>query len=81
MGGFKKRLHNIGVRLRETKPEIRIAVIITTANSWNRRPTMPPMNSTGINTAASESVMDRTVKAISRPPSSAASNRDLPISM
>ena len=65
-GGFRKRLHSIGVRLSETKPEIRIATLMVTANSWNSRPTMPPMNSTGMNTAASESVMERIVKPISR---------------
>src|SRR6266567_2573986 len=33
---------------------------------------MPPMNSTGMKTAASESVIERTVKPISRDPSNAA---------
>ena len=80
-GGFRKRLHSIGVRLRETKPEIRIATMMVTANSWNSRPMMPPMNSTGMNTAASESVIERIVKPISRAPSRAACMRGLPISM
>ena len=39
------------------------------------------MNSTGINTAASDSVIEMMVKPISREPSSAASNGDLPFSM
>ena len=39
------------------------------------------MNSTGMNTAASESVIDTIVKPISLEPSSAASQRLLPISM
>ena len=59
----------MGVRLSETKPEIRIATLMVTANSWNSRPMMPPMNSTGMNTAASESVIERIVKPISRAPS------------
>ena len=71
----------MGVRLSETKPEIRIATLMVTANSWNRRPMMPLMNSTGMNTAASDSVMERMVKPISRAPSSAACMRGLPISM
>ena len=53
-GGFRKRLQSIGVRLIDTKPEIRMATPIVTANSCSRRPTMPPMNSTGMNTAASD---------------------------
>ena len=39
------------------------------------------MNSTGMNTAASEKVIDMMVKPISREPSSAASSTPLPISM
>ena len=42
---------------------------------------MPPMNSTGMKTAASESVIDRIVKAISFEPSKAACIGVLPISM
>ena len=64
----------MGVRLIETNPEIRMATMMVTANSWNRRPMMPPMNMIGMNTAASDSVMDMTVKPISRAPSSAAVN-------
>ncbi len=43
--------------------------MMVTANSCSSRPITPPMNSTGMNTAASDSVMDRMVKAISREPS------------
>ena len=42
---------------------------------------MPPMNSSGMNTAASEMVMDRMVKPISREPSMEACIALLPISM
>ncbi len=42
---------------------------------------MPPMKSTGMNTAASDSVMDRMVNAISFDPSSVARIALLPISM
>ena len=38
---------------------------MVTANSLNSRPRMPPMNSTGMKTAASESVMETMVKPIS----------------
>ena len=77
----RKRLPSIGVRLRETKPEIRIAMVMVTENSCSSRPTMPPMNSTGMNTATSEMVMEIIVKPISLDASSAASMRPLPISM
>ena len=42
---------------------------------------IPPRNSTGMKTAASEKVIERIVNAISREPSSAASITPLPISM
>ena len=71
----------MGVRVSETKPEIRMATTMVTENSCSRRPTMPPMNSTGMNTATSEMVMERMVKPISREALMAASRRDSPISM
>ena len=55
-----------GVSESETKPETRIAAPIVTANSWKRRPRMPPMKRIGMKTAASEIVIDRIVKPISR---------------
>ena len=41
---------------------------------------IPPMNSTGMNTAASERVIERMVKPISLAPSSAASSAGFPVS-
>ena len=76
----RKRLAIIGVSVSETNPDTRIALLIVTANSWNRRPSSPPMNSTGMNTAVSESVIERIVKPISREPSSAAWSGGFPIS-
>jgi hypothetical protein len=69
------------VRLIDTKPETMMATPIVTANSFSRRPTMPPMNSTGTNTATSETVIARMVKPTSFEPSYAACIGDLPISM
>ena len=43
-----------------------------TANSRNRRPTMPPIKRMGMNTATREKLMERTVKPISFEPSRAA---------
>ncbi len=77
----RNRLPSIGVRLSETKPEIRIATTMVTENSCSSRPTIPAMNSTGMNTATSENVIERMVKPISREAAMAASIRDLPISM
>ena len=80
-GGRRKRLASIGVSVSDTKPEISTARPMTTANSRNRRPTMPPMKRTGMKTAASESVIETIVKPISRAPSRAASMGGFPISM
>ena len=51
-----------------------------TANSRNRRPTMPPMRRIGINTATRERLMEMTVKAISRDPRRAACSGAIPFS-
>ena len=58
-----------------------MATAIVTANSRNTRPTMPPISSTGMNTAISENVIEMMVKPISRAPLSAASNGRMPPSM
>jgi len=71
----------MGVKVRETKPLTRTATPIVTENSRKSRPTMPPMNSTGIKTADRERVMDTMVKPTSRAPSKAACMRLFPISM
>ncbi len=76
-----KRLHSIGVSVIETMPEMRIAAVIVIANSRNNRPRMPLMNRIGMNTAASDTVIDRIVKPISFDPFSAASNGCSPCSM
>ena len=48
------------------------AAVTVKANSRNSRPMMPPISSSGMNTATSETLIDTTVKPISRAPSSAA---------
>ena len=77
----RKRLHSIGVSVIETSPEMSTAAVIVTANSRKSRPRIPPMNSSGMNTAASETVIVTIVKPISFEPLSAASNADSPASM
>ena len=78
---MRNRLQSMGVSVSETKPDTRIAALMVTANSWNSRPSSPPISSTGMNTATSDSVIERMVKPISREPSSAASIADFPCSM
>ncbi len=56
-------------------------MVMVTENSCSSRPTIPPMNRTGMKTATSDMVIERMVKPISREARSAASMRDLPISM
>jgi hypothetical protein len=70
-----------GVIDSETKPDTRMAAPIVTANSWKRRPRMPPMKRMGMKTAASEIVIEMIVKLISFEPLSAASIGLSPISM
>ncbi len=53
---------------------------MVTANSWNRRPSSPPISSTGMNTAVSDSVIERIVKPTSREPSRAAWSGGFPCS-
>ncbi len=58
----------MGVSVSDTMPEIRMAIEMTMPNSLNIRPTTPPMNSTGMNTATSDSVIDTMVKPTSLSP-------------
>ena len=62
-------------------PETRIDAQIVTANSCNKRPTIPLMNITGMKTAVSETVIETMVKPISRDPLIAACSGVSPCSM
>ena len=73
--------HIIGVVVSEMTSEIITAADSVTANSRNSRPTWPPMKSSGMNTATSETLIESTVKPTSRAPSSAAFMRVMPASM
>ena len=77
----RNRLHSIGERLSETIIETSSATLIVMANSFSSRPTIPPMNSTGMNTATSEIVIDTIVKETWREPWKAASIGRSPSSM
>ena len=76
----RKRPHNEGVRVSETIADTAMAAHSTTVNSRKNRPIMPLANSSGMNTAISEAVIDTIVKPISRAPASAACKRDSPAS-
>ena len=80
-GTRRNRLHSIGVRVIDTTPEMRMAAVIVTANSRNRRPMTPFMKSSGMNTAASDVVIVRIVNPISRDPLSDAVSASSPCSM
>ena len=70
---LRRRADIIGVKVSETKAEMRIATASVMANSRNSRPTTSAMNSSGISTAISEKVSEMMVKAICFEPFSAAS--------
>ena len=78
--GRSSLAHIMGVVVRETSMDTSTAVVSTTENSRNSRPTMPPMNKMGVNTATREMEMDITVKPTSRAPRRAARNGLSPIS-
>ena len=71
--------HISGVSVSETIPLAKMATMIVIANSRKMRPTSPVMNTSGINTAASEIVMARIVKLISLAEFSVASSALCPV--
>ena len=79
--GCNSREHIIGVNVRETTAETITATLNTMANSRNNRPTIPVMNTKGMNTATSEKLSEITVKPICLAPLRAASSGASPFSM
>ena len=79
--GRRKRAHSIGASDSDTNADTATAAITVTANSRNRRPTIPPISNSGMNTAISDALIDSTVKRISAEPISAASNGGVPCSI
>src|SRR5689334_8146880 len=65
---FSNLAHISGVSVSDTSPDVRIAITIVIANSRKIRPTSPDIKTSGMNTAASEIVIDRIVKLISFAP-------------
>ena len=70
----------IGVRVRDTNIDTMMATVTTTANSLKMRPITPPISNTGMNTATSETEIDKMVKPTSDAPAMEASNGPLPSS-
>ena len=52
----------------DTTTDTTIAAVTVMANSWNSRPTMPLISNSGMKTAISDTLIDMTVKPISRAP-------------
>ena len=73
--------HSAGVRVSETTAEITTAAARVTENSRMIMPNMLFSKSSGANTASSETVIEITVKPISRTPRSAACIGVSPASM
>ena len=76
-----KREHSMGVSVSETSSDTPMASVTVMANSRNSRPTMPPISSSGMNTATSDTEMETMVKPISPAPFIAASIGRMPSSM
>jgi len=71
----------MGVSVSETTIETSTEIVTVIANSRNRRPTIPPISNSGMNTAISEMEMETMVKPISPAPLMAASIGRMPSSM
>ena len=72
---------SIGTSVSDTTAEITMVTASVIANSWNKRPTMSPMKSSGISTAISDTVSEMMVKPICSEPLSAAASGSSPSSM
>ena len=77
---LSSRAASIGVRVSETRAEIRMVKVRVMANSRKSRPTISPMNSSGISTAISDTVNDTIVNPICSEPFNAASSGESPSS-
>ena len=73
-----KAAHIMGVVVKDTNIDTKMAAVITTANSRNNLPNMPPMNKMGMNTATKEMLMATTVNPMSREPCKHACSKGTP---
>ncbi|MNP16121.1 hypothetical protein D3C76_1085040 [compost metagenome] len=65
---MSQRAQSIGVRVRETSSDTRIATARVMENSRNSEPTIPPMNRIETNTTTSDRFIDNRVKPTSLEP-------------
>ncbi len=79
--GRSSRPLSIGVSVSDTRAETTTETVSVIANSRNSRPTTPVMNSSGMNTATSETVSETMVKPICFAPRNAAVSGGTPCSM
>ena len=70
----------MGVRVKDTSSDTAIANAAVNPNDDMNRPTMPPMNPMGRNTASSDMVVAITARPISFVPSTAAWKGGMPFS-
>ena len=78
---MRKWAQIIGVTDSDTTTDMAMATTSVTENSRNMRPATPPMNSTGMKAAISDTLMEMTVKPICRAPTSVACIGVMPLSM
>jgi hypothetical protein len=71
----------IGDSVSEARAETAIVMVTVTANSRNRRPTIPPINRSGMKTATNDTLIETMVKPISPAPLIAASSGPRPFSI
>ena len=85
MAPWPRRLNNLehikGVSVSDTMPLAKMDTMMVIENSRKIRPTKPLMKTKGIKTAASEMVMARIVKLISRAETNVASSAAWPSSI
>ena len=77
---FSSSAHIIGVSVKETIADTKIVTLSVTANSRKSLPMTSPINSSGINTATSETLKDTMVKPISDAPLRDAGSGSMPSS-
>src|SRR5690554_1497175 len=77
--GRSQRAQSIGVKVKETSNEIKIATVRVMENSRNKRSIKPPINKIETNTTTNDRFIDSKVKPTSREPSIAACNGFLPL--
>ena len=79
LGGARTKCAQIiGVTVTEMTVDTAMANTNVRENSRNSRPTMPPMNSSGMNAAISEMLIETTVKPICLAPSMVARSGEEP---